>query len=304
MKFVNLIFCLLIFNINFLFAKNKIPEWYYDKPEDVKLYIYSVSKGKNLQTAINDALNNIYLNVYNKINNTNIVNDDDVSNRKININFSNYVIEKNVNVNNVSYVLINLKRNELFEKQLNDINFIDTDITNKYSAIIKENIFIKIHKLNEILSLIDNVNEKIQIIKTIDNFNDTKLQKKYSNIKKDFDNIFNNISVSIELPEDLLNLYDILKENLAINNISINKNSLNNLTIKQKTITEKIHNTFVVKTIFVCELKNKNNLILYKTFDYTYTTKNESDIIINKNITSFINDLKNNKIDIINIITK
>ena len=115
-----------------VFATNTISEWYNNKPEDNKLYIFSIGSGDTLDNAGTDALNNIYLNMYNTIYNTNIKHKN-LSNRKLNINFTDYTIENSANIDNKYYILISLKRNEFFKKQLDDLNYIHNQIKEKLS---------------------------------------------------------------------------------------------------------------------------------------------------------------------------
>lgn len=116
-----------------LSAGNKY-DWYYDKLRDNELYLYGVGNSDiDIEYAVKKAMDNIVRGVFE--NSSEILNIDYESFRK-SFNFPSYNIENNAKSDGVWYVLISVKRNELFELQLNNLDEIDKNITKSYNFIM------------------------------------------------------------------------------------------------------------------------------------------------------------------------
>lgn len=299
MKLFKLIFINLLFIVygKIVFAKNTIPEWYKNKPEDNKLYVFSIGVADTLENAGIDALNNIYLDMYNTIYNTNIRHKN-LNDRKLNINFTDYSIENSIKIDNKFYVLISLKRNELYKKQIEDLNYTHNQIKEKYASLYGNSNFVKLYKFKKILQLIAVAKEKIQIINLIDKFDNGAYLYTYDKIEKNYNNIKNSLDVSLSIDEDLFLLKDALRDILKNKNIKIINSSNNELIIHSQNDIVKIHDIFVVKTTFVCKLMFNNELISFKVFDYKYNEHIEKNISFEKNIKTFVGDVLDGGVEV------
>ncbi|MBO4956754.1 MAG: hypothetical protein J6C50_02875 [Rickettsiales bacterium] len=290
-----------------VFAKNTIPEWYNNKPEDNKLYIFGIGSGDSVNEAVRSGIDNVYINIYTSV--YNYVSDDAVgenikklkenAKEDLNINFSSYIIENSVNIDNKYYVLISFKRNELFNRQVSDLDVLNTAILTKYASIANYSDFVKLHKYKDILTLINNAQNKINIIKVIGIFNDIKYQDTYKKIKNDYKKIVDNIGVKLDLDKDLSFLLgNVVNGVLGDNGVKVKSKSQNKLIINSQNDIIKVHNIFVVKTKFMCKVVYKNNVISYKIFNYMYNSPDIKSISFDKNVNSFVDDIQNKKIQI------
>lgn len=290
-----------------VFAKNTIPEWYNNKPEDNKLYIFGIGSGDSVNEAVRSGIDNVYINIYTSV--YNYVSDDVVgenikklkenAKEDLNINFSSYIIENSVNIDNKYYVLISFKRNELFNRQVSDLDVLNTAILTKYASIANYSDFVKLHKYKDILTLINNAQNKINIIKVIGIFNDIKYQDTYKKIKNDYKKIVDNIGVKLDLDKDLSFLLgNVVNGILGDNGVKVKSKSQNKLIINSQNDIIKVHNIFVVKTKFMCKVVYKNNVISYKIFNYMYNSPDIKSISFDKNVNSFVDDIQNKKIQI------
>lgn len=290
-----------------VFAKNTIPEWYNNKPEDNKLYIFGIGSGDSVNEAVRSGIDNVYINIYTSV--YNYVSDDAVgenikklkenAKEDLNINFSSYIIENSVNIDNKYYVLISFKRNELFNRQVSDLDVLNTAILTKYASIANYSDFVKLHKYKDILTLINNAQNKINIIKVIGIFNDIKYQDTYKKIKNDYKKIVDNIGVKLDLDKDLSFLLgNVVNGILGDNGVKVKSKSQNKLIINSQNDIIKVHNIFVVKTKFMCKVVYKNNVISYKIFNYMYNSPDIKSISFDKNVNSFVDDIQNKKIQI------
>lgn len=274
-------FLLLNYNV-----KAEEPTWYTDKPDNTKLYLYSSGIGNDISEAILDALNGI------------IVLDDNYSNN-IHINFTNYTIENSSKYNNKQYVLIAVKRNELFNLQIDNLKIINDIIENKYKNL-SNNDFKNKKEIKDIISLIEEAKEKILIIKTIDNFNDSKIIKKYNNILKKLNDIKLTLNIDIKNQE-----LDILRDDL--DNIILDygikntKKSKNILVVDMEVKKNKIHNSFIVNNRIKMSILDENNKIIkynyrnYETIsDVSYLAAYETNMFeIKNNLKNIFNELVN-----------
>lgn len=310
MRFLKVIVYCLYFYISSVvgvFAKNIIPEWYNNKPEDNKLYIFGIGSGSSINEAVRSGIDNVYINIYTSV--YNYVSDDAVgenikklkenAKEDLNINFSSYIIENSVNIDNKYYVLISFKRNELFNRQVSDLDVLNTAILTKYASIANYSDFVKLHKYKDILTLINNAQNKINIIKVIGIFNDIKYQDTYKKIKNDYKKIVDNIGVKLDLDKDLSFLLgNVVNGVLGDNGVKVKSKSQNKLIINSQNDIIKVHNIFVVKTKFMCKVVYKNNVISYKIFNYMYNSPDIKSISFDKNVNSFVDDIQNKKIQI------
>ncbi len=294
---------LIVFLINFCFlfsvkAEN-LPDWYKDT-ENTKLYIYGLGKGNNLEKAIKVALNNIKENFLKKSENSKI---------DINLlNFSNYEIEKQENINNINYILLVIRRNELLGLQLQQLNEIVLNIENLYNFLDKKNDLVKLTKFEEIQKFINEMNNKIEIIKLIDNkFNDNKYNLLRKRIENKYINLLNNMDIKIEIEQkrakSLLKyiIYNIRKNNF----IKINDKSNNTLRLSYKIKMLNVENNYNVNILFYTKIFDKDgNLMNYNSFNYSFSSNNSFTDAIETIMENFKEDLKSGKIKIIDFAIK
>jgi hypothetical protein len=189
----------LLFLVFFTFKANATNRysWYYNKPRDNDLYLYGVGSSEiNKEHAIKKAMDNIAKNIFD--NNSEILNINYESFRN-SLNFSNYSVENSATNDGILYVLISVKRNELFELQINDLNEIDKIITKKYNFLKDKNEFIRAKNIEKLLKLIKKAENKIEVIWTINEFNETKYTEKYKRIVNEYIKLSKNLNLNIKI---------------------------------------------------------------------------------------------------------
>ena len=252
------------------------PIWYKSKPDNTKLYLYSSGVGKDMNDAILDALNNM------------IIIDDNYSG-DIHINFTNYTIEDSIIDNNKQYVLVAVKRNELFNLQIDNLKILNEVINNKYKDVLNSDYKNK-KDIQEVINLIEEAKAKIKIIKTINTFDTRKIDKKYNEMLKNL----NNIDLSLNIDNKTLSLFDKELENILINNnIKFNKKSNNILTLDIDTKRKKIHNSFIVYNKVTLYIINNGKIIKYNYKDYESISNIDFKIAYKNNILRIKKDLNN-----------
>ena len=274
-----------IFFFNFT-IKAEEPIWYTNKPNNTKLYLYSSGIGKDMNEAILNALNGI------------IVLDDNYSNN-IHINFTNYTLEDSVKDEDNQYVLIAVKRNELFNLQIDNLKILNKVINDKYMTL-SDNNFKNKKTINEIIELIEEAKNKIKIIKTIDTFDDTKITKKYNTITKEIENIEPKLWLDVKSNE-LLIFDDKIKNIIEDYNIKINKNAKDILVFDMEVKKEKIHNSFIVNNKVILSIINNDKIIKYNYKNYESISEKDFDSAYKSNMEKINGDLKNIFNELINI---
>lgn len=274
-----------IFFFNFT-IKAEEPIWYTNKPNNTKLYLYSSGIGKDMNEAILNALNGI------------IVLDDNYSNN-IHINFTNYTLEDSVKDEDNQYVLIAVKRNELFNLQIDNLKILNKVINDKYMTL-SDNNFKNKKTINEIIELIEEAKNKIKIIKTIDTFDDTKITKKYNTIIKEIENIEPKLWLDVKSNE-LLIFDDKIKNIIEDYNIKINKNAKDILVFDMEVKKEKIHNSFIVNNKVILSIINNDKIIKYNYKNYESISEKDFDFAYKSNMEKINGDLKNIFNELINI---
>ena len=274
-----------IFFFNFT-IKAEEPIWYTNKPNNTKLYLYSSGIGKDMNEAILNALNGI------------IVLDDNYSNN-IHINFTNYTLEDSVKDEDNQYVLIAVKRNELFNLQIDNLKILNKVINDKYMAL-SDNNFKNKKTINEIIELIEEAKNKIKIIKIIDTFDDTKITKKYNTIIKEIENIEPKLWLDVKSNE-LLIFDDKIKNIIEDYNIKINKNAKDILVFDMEVKKEKIHNSFIVNNKVILSIINNDKIIKYNYKNYESISEKDFDSAYKSNMEKINGDLKNIFNELINI---
>lgn len=286
------------FLLTFCGVYAETPDWYDEENINNTLYIYSKGYGTSEDIAINNALNSIYIDIYNTIYDVEIPTTN-LAERKIDINFSSYTVENIEKKDGDFYVLISLKRNEFLDKQISDLNLIDEIIDKKLSLIENSNDFIKVNKCNEIEHLINKINDKINIINTIDYFDDKQINKKNKQTMRICNNYKSNFNINLHLPEELLQYKTVIEENLIKNNININNRSKNVLSLELFNDNKKIQNIDFINTVITVKLFNNDNILYQTKFNYCNIKNQEISISLNKNIENFIEDITNGNIEII-----
>lgn len=274
-----------IFFFNFT-IKAEEPIWYTNKPNNTKLYLYSSGIGKDMNEAILNALNGI------------IILDDNYSNN-IHINFTNYTLEDSVKDEDNQYVLIAVKRNELFNLQIDNLKILNKVINDKYMTL-SDNNFKNKKTINEIIELIEEAKNKIKIIKTIDTFDDTKITKKYNTIIKEIENIEPKLWLNVKSNE-LLIFDDKIKNIIEDYNIKINKNAKDILVFDMEVKKEKIHNSFIVNNKVILSIINNDKIIKYNYKNYESISEKDFDSAYKSNMEKINGDLKNIFNELINI---
>lgn len=274
-----------IFFFNFT-IKAEEPIWYTNKPNNTKLYLYSSGIGKDMNEAILNALNGI------------IVLDDNYSNN-IHINFTNYTLEDSVKDKDNQYVLIAVKRNELFNLQIDNLKILNKVINDKYMTL-SDNNFKNKKTINEIIELIEEAKNKIKIIKIIDTFDDTKITKKYNTIIKEIENIEPKLWLDVKSNE-LLIFDDKIKNIIEDYNIKINKNAKDILVFDMEVKKEKIHNSFIVNNKVILSIINNDKIIKYNYKNYESISEKDFDSAYKSNMEKINGDLKNIFNELINI---
>lgn len=266
-----------IFFFNFT-IKAEEPIWYTNKLNNTKLYLYSSGIGKDMNEAILNALNGI------------IVLDDNYSNN-IHINFTNYTLEDSFKDEDNQYVLIAVKRNELFNLQIDNLKILNKVINDKYMTL-SDNNFKNKKTINEIIELIEEAKNKIKIIKTIDTFDDTKITKKYNTIIKEIKNIEPKLWLDVKSNE-LLIFDDKIKNIIEDYNIKINKNAKDILVFDMEVKKEKIHNSFIVNNKVILSIINNDKIIKYNYKNYESISEKDFDSAYKSNMEKINGDLKN-----------
>ncbi len=274
-----------IFFFNFT-IKAEEPIWYTNKLNNTKLYLYSSGIGKDMNEAILNALNGI------------IVLDDNYSNN-IHINFTNYTLEDSFKGEDNQYVLIAVKRNELFNLQIDNLKILNKVINDKYMTL-SDNNFKNKKTINEIIELIEEAKNKIKIIKTIDTFDDTKITKKYNTIIKEIKNIEPKLWLDVKSNE-LLIFDDKIKNIIEDYNIKINKNAKDILVFDMEVKKEKIHNSFIVNNKVILSIINNDKIIKYNYKNYESISEKDFDSAYKSNMEKINGDLKNIFNELINI---
>lgn len=274
-----------IFFFNFT-IKAEEPIWYTNKLNNTKLYLYSSGIGKDMNEAILNALNGI------------IVLDDNYSNN-IHINFTNYTLEDSFKDEDNQYVLIAVKRNELFNLQIDNLKILNKVINDKYMTL-SDNNFKNKKTINEIIELIEEAKNKIKIIKTIDTFDDTKITKKYNTIIKEIKNIEPKLWLDVKSNE-LLIFDDKIKNIIEDYNIKINKNAKDILVFDMEVKKEKIHNSFIVNNKVILSIINNDKIIKYNYKNYESISEKDFDSAYKSNMEKINGDLKNIFNELINI---
>lgn len=274
-----------IFFFNFP-IKAEEPIWYANKPSNTKLYLYSSGVGKDMNEAILNALNSI------------IILDDNYSNN-IHINFTNYTLEDSVKDEDNQYVLIAVKRNELFNLQIDNLKILNKVINDKYTTL-SDNNFKNKKTINEIIELIKEAKDKIKIIKTIDVFDDTKIIKKYNSIIKEIENIKPELWLNVKSNE-LLIFNDKIKNIIEDYNIKINKNAKDTLVFDMEVKKEKVHNSFIVNNKVILSIINNDKIIKYNYKNYESISEKDFDSAYKSNMEKINGDLRNTFNELINI---
>lgn len=293
---VLLFFTYIFFNTKAIASNNL--EWYNNKIENSKLYIYGVGNGMNLDDATKSALNDIKQDF---IKNKAKLENNETNNKTVNmnyLNFSNYEIEKSKKYKNIYYILINIKRNELYNLQLDNLIDINNNIEKQYNFLKDKNDFVKINKFKEILKLIEEAKNKILIIKMIDSFDKSKYIKFYNKIENEYNNLLKHININVIIEKDnLLPLEETIYNNIINNGIKINKKSKNTLYISYITKKLFINNAYNYNILIYCKILDYNNkLMYYNSFNYTYTSNISFKDAKNKILETFENDLKTIKV--------
>lgn len=271
-----ILFILLFFSNNCI--ANNYPYWYEHKPENNKLYIYSIGEGKDEPEAIRNALDNI-------------INMDDIYVENIHINFPDYNLLKNEKYLNKYYVLLSIKRNELFNLQLENLKIINDAIEHIY-ADLPQNSFKKISQIKVLKKLIEEAKGKIDITKKINEFDDKKIIKRYNYILNDINKNTLNVKLVIN-NNDLLLHKDFILDVLQENNIKIQDNSENILFVDLENKNKKIHNTFIVNTKIVFKVFDLDgNVIKYNYKNYTSNSDKSFQTSYNKNLVSILENME------------
>ena len=256
---------------------NKYPDWYNNKPDDNKLYIYSIGEGDSESEAIRNALDNI-------------IKMDDIYVENIHINFPDYNLLKNEKYLDKYYILLNVKRNELFNLQMENLKIINDTIEHVY-ADLPQNPFEKISQINLLKNLIEEAKEKINIAKKINNFDDKKIIKRYNYISNNINKNVLDVRLVIN-NDDLLINKDVILAILQNNNIKINDNSNNILLVDLENKNKKIHNTFVVNTKIMFKIIDVDgNVIKYIYKNYMSNSNKSFQIPYNENFNLILKDL-------------
>ena len=257
---------------------NKYPDWYNNKPDDNKLYIYSIGEGDNESEAIRNALDNI-------------IKMDDIYVENIHINFPDYNLLKNEKYLDKYYILLNVKRNELFNLQMENLKIINDAIEHVY-ADLPQNSFEKISQINLLKNLIEEAKEKINITKKINNFDDKKIIKRYNYISNSINKNVLDARIVIN-NDDLLINKDIILAILQNNNIKINDNSNNILLVDLENKNKKIHNTFVVNTKIVFKVLDLDgNVVKYNYKNYVSSSNKSFEKSYDENLVLVLKDLE------------
>lgn len=289
-----------------------LPSWYEEGRNNNRLYIYSTGSGLTVEKAVESAFHNIKNEFMIKNDNEKDIYEitkdnavaDDYSKSGLNINllnFSNYKLEKMEQIDGYYYVLINIKRNELFNLQRQQLDEIVMTLNKLYLSLSKKNDFAKINKFSYIYGLINEIRDKVKIIKLIGNFNGTRYLELCKKIEKEYKKVLENLDIKIFFEkQDLVPLLNAISNNVARNNyIKVNDRSKNILYISYTTEKIKVNNYYNIDMLFYMKVVDKNNnLVNYNSFNYKSTSTEGFDGAIYSAIEHFKNDLYENKISI------
>jgi hypothetical protein len=280
-----------------LSAGNKY-DWYYDKLRDNELYLYGVGNSDiDIEYAVKKAMDNIVRGVFE--NSSEILNIDYESFRK-SFNFPSYNIENNAKSDGVWYVLISVKRNELFELQLNNLDEIDKNITKSYNFLKNKNEFVKIKNVDKLLKLIKKAEDKIEVIWTINEFNETKYTDRYKRIIKEYKELSKNLNINIKVENtEIKDSKSEIEYYFNKKNIKVKEKSNNTLYVSYVNRKLPSNNSFDNNIFLTVKFMDKDNNMLYYN-SYVYDTKinnisnniNDKIILLLDNFFGDINSLK------------
>lgn len=287
-----IIFIIFFFNITNIYSQefvdfnNKnIPLWYLIKDQNNKILLYGTGSDANIELAKKKAFANlieiILFNVNKVSYDKSIIKYEkeffqNLENELFNIWTENYTVEKKEFINDKYYVLISIKRKDLFDIYLNKFLSLDKEIEKKIEIFNNSNIFSQIYFYDILKILILYAEENLKVLTNLSDFKIHNYQDKYNYFLTTMEAIKNNIKISLVIENDNFNISKTL-EYFIINitklkNITIIPNQDNVLKITFDIKKQYIYNKFCVDLNINFIFKYKDTITNYKTINFFETS--------------------------------
>lgn len=287
-----IIFIIFFFNITNIYSQefvdfnNKnIPLWYLIKDQNNKILLYGTGSDANIELAKKKAFANlieiILFNVNKVSYDKSIIKYEkeffqNLENELFNIWTENYTVEKKEFINDKYYVLISIKRKDLFNIYLNKFLSLDKEIEKKIEIFNNSNIFSQIYFYDILKILILYAEENLKVLTNLSDFKIHNYQDKYNYFLTTMEAIKNNIKISLVIENDNFNISKTL-EYFIINitklkNITITPNQDNVLKITFDIKKQYIYNKFCVDLNINFIFKYKDTITNYKTINFFETS--------------------------------
>lgn len=287
-----IIFIIFFFNITNIYSQefvdfnNKnIPLWYLIKDQNNKILLYGTGSDANIELAKKKAFANlieiILFNVNKVSYDKSIIKYEkeffqNLENELFNIWTENYTVEKKEFINDKYYVLISIKRKDLFDIYLNKFLSLDKEIEKKIEIFNNSNIFSQIYFYDILKILILYAEENLKVLTNLSDFKIHNYQDKYNYFLTTMEAIKNNIKISLVIENDNFNISKTL-EYFIINitklkNITITPNQDNVLKITFDIKKQYIYNKFCVDLNINFIFKYKDTITNYKTINFFETS--------------------------------
>lgn len=296
-----IIFIIFFFNITNIYSQefvdfnNKnIPLWYLIKEQNNKILLYGTGSDTNIELAKKKAFANLIEIILFNVNKTtydkSIIKYEkeffkNLEHELFNIWTDNYIVEKKEFINDKYYVLISIKRKDLFDIYLQKFLNLDKEIEKKIEIFNNSNIFSQIYLYDILKILILYAEENLKVLKNLSDFKVHNYQDKYNYFLKTMENIKNSIKISLNITNDNHNIAQILEyfivNTAKLKNITILPNQDNILAITFDIKKKYIYNKFCVDLNINFIFKYKDTITNYKTINFFETSEiNFNDVFI------------------------
>ncbi|MDR1498886.1 MAG: hypothetical protein LBS34_01175 [Rickettsiales bacterium] len=239
-----------------------LPSWYINKPDDSKLYYYGTGTDeKSVENAAIFALGNILRDIYEK--NRDRLNID-FETFKNSINFPKYNIESAEKIGDLFYVIITIRKNELFNLQLSNLEETHRDILKKFGELKGKNKFVVVSNLEKILKLVSSAENKMAIIGVLGKFTETKYQNTYEKVRNKYDDILQNLDLRIVMEQpELEQLRKTLANYIENRGIKVDNGAKNTLFVSFRNKKLFLYNIFSVNILVSFRIMDDNDKLLY-----------------------------------------
>jgi hypothetical protein len=250
----------------------ELPSWYLSPPKNNSAYLYGVGSAGNSEEANLIALKNLIEKLSVKISASftsdkqeSRVNDDSIFEASINqdiysevqqIEISNYEIDRSVQKKQNIYVLIKVKRDEIFNNYLKELKAADRKIRRlSYNIKKKKTSLEKFANLTKAAKIIRENNIRLDILELIkrNNIITKDYRSRYSRILNKKENLQERITIYISTAKSNNKIKSVIARGLNNINVKvINKNDPSNknistLKISSQASERKLYNSYFTK---------------------------------------------------------